>query len=109
MEHLQKQHLTTTMLKFMGGQFTLKKKVKGILYIQHLLGLNTFFSDINYKTDDLLKINSTNILLINNKNGYVITFNTQALRPELNLSRRFLTAHVKHGLLYRTNGAGRLQ
>ena len=36
MEHLQKQHLTTTMLKFMGEQFTLKKKVKGILYIQHL-------------------------------------------------------------------------
>ena len=44
---------------------------------EHLLPFNHFLSDVNYSFDDLLKINSTNILLINSKNGYVITFDKE--------------------------------
>ena len=47
------------------------------LQFEHLLPFNHFLSDVNHNNDDLLKINSTNILLINNKNGYVITFDEE--------------------------------
>ena len=73
-----------------------------ILYIQHLLGLNTFFSDINYKTDDLLKINSTNILLINNKNGYVITFDKE-LKQILQLNKINNNNIIKANTVYYIN------
>ena len=73
-----------------------------ILYIQHLLGLNTFFSDINYKTDDLLKINSTNILLINNKNGYVITFDKE-LKQILQLNKLNNNNIIKANTVYYIN------
>ena len=73
-----------------------------ILYIQHLLGLNTFFSDINYKTDDLLKINSTNILLINNKNGYVITFDKE-LKQILQLNKLNNSNIIKANTVYYIN------
>jgi hypothetical protein len=46
-------------------------------YFDHLLPFNHFLSGVNYSFDDLLKINSTNILLINSKNGYVITFDKE--------------------------------
>ena len=73
-----------------------------ILYIQHLLGLNTFFSDINYKTDDLLKINSTNILLINNKIGYVITLDKE-LKQILQLNKLNNNNIIKANTVYYIN------
>ena len=73
-----------------------------ILYIQHLLEVNTFLSEINYKTDDLLKINSTNILLINNKNGYVITFDKE-LKQILQLNKLNNNNIIKANTVYYIN------
>ena len=73
-----------------------------ILYIEHLLEVNTFLSEINYKTDDLLKINSTNILLINNKNGYVITFDKE-LKQILQLNKLNNNNIIKANTVYYIN------
>ena len=73
-----------------------------ILYFEYLLGLNTFLSEINYKTDDLLKINSTNILLINNKIGYVITFDKE-LKQILQLNKLNNNNIIKANTVYYIN------
>ena len=72
------------------------------IYFEYLLGVNTFLSEINYKTDDLLKINATNILLINNKNGYVITFDKE-LKQILQLNKLNNNNIIKANTVYYIN------
>ena len=72
------------------------------LYFQHLIPLNTYLYEINYNNDDLLKINSTNILFINNNNGYVITFDDE-LRQVLQLFKLNSQKIIKASSVYYMN------